>query len=720
MANLNFKHGASYAALKALPYAEGTIYVTTDEKAMYVDLGNNRVRLGQTIVFSSWTDFNENTTLPPQSPEAFYYIESENALLKYTGYTVDADGNVSGGTWKQINGTLDLTNAINDLKSRVSTLETNVTSHTNSIKTINDNITAINAEIGDPATADTVATGIYALIDAEEARAKAAEEANADAIADEIARAKAAEQQNATNITGLSSKVTALENKDTELSKAIADEKTRAEAAEKANADAIAAEKTRAEAAEKANADDIDVIESTITGIQGSINTINEEIDDLQAEDTTIKQSISDLSDTVAQNKSDLQQAIVDEADRAKGVEEGLDERIGAIETASITYATKKYVDDAVAAEKSRAEGIEADLDSRLDDAESNISSQGDRITTLETDLNTAEDEIAAIKGNITSIQGTLANKADKSYVDDEIAKVNAEIGDPADATTGTAATGLYALIETLSGGATGLESRVTQAEKDIDALEAADKSINTELTSIKSNYVKTSDYNTKVTELEGDISTNASDIDALETRAGNIESAATALADRVTAVENKNTTQDTLITQQGGKITALEEGLANLEEYVGTIPESSSATNVIDYINSQFAAADAMTYHGGVANVSELLTKTDVEAGDTYVITVNHTADNVSYYAGDMMVAAKDGASVIGDWTHVTTGYQASQENKLVVKGNGVELQSYAGTSLGSLAISSDNLTVSTTNQANPSGGYITNVKVNLDWGTF
>ena len=260
MANLNFKYGASYAALKALPYAEGTIYVTTDEKAMYVDLGNNRVRLGQTIVFSSWTDFNENTTLPPQSPEAFYYIESENALLKYTGYTVDADGNVSGGTWKQINGTLDLTNAINDLKSRVSTLETNVTSHTNSIKTINDNITAINAEIGDPATADTVATGIYALIDAEEARAKAAEEANADAIADEIARAKAAEQQNATNITGLSSKVTALENKDTELSKAIADEKTRAEAAEKANADAIAAEKTRAEAAEKANADDIDVI----------------------------------------------------------------------------------------------------------------------------------------------------------------------------------------------------------------------------------------------------------------------------------------------------------------------------------------------------------------------------------------------------------------------------------------------------------------------------
>lgn len=720
MANLNFKYGASYAALKALSYAEGTIYVTTEEKAMYVDLGGNRLRLGQTIVFPTWADFNENTTLPPQSPEAFYYIESENALLKYTGYSVDADGNVSGGAWKQINSTADLTSEINSLKTRVSSLETTVTGHTSSIKTINDNIAAINQEIGDPATNDAVATGIYALIDAEEARAKAAEKANATDIANEIARAKAAEQANATNIVGLTSKVNALESKDTELAQAIADEQTRAKAAEKANADAIAEEVTRAKAAEKANADAIDAIKNDILGVKSSINTINEDIEALEAEDISIKQSISELSDTVVQNKTDLQTAIEAEKTRAEAAELGLDSRISSIETASLAYATKTYVDEKVAAEKSRAEAIEADLDDRLDDAESNISSQGDRIGALETDLGTVQGSVSSLNTNLTNLQGIVANKANKTYVDEEIAKINAEIGDPADDATGTASTGLYALIDSLTGGASGLEARVEQAEKDIDALEAADTTINTELTNIKNNYVKISDYNTKVAELEGDINANANDIDALETRAGNIESAATTLTNRVTAVENKNTEQDTLLTTQSGKISNLETNLAKLTSYVGTIPEDSEATNVIEYINSQFAAADAMTYKGGIANVSELLAKTDVEAGDTYVITTNHTANGVSYYAGDLMVAAKDGATVIGEWTHVTTGYQASQENKLVAKDNGVELQSYAGTSLGSLAFNSNNLTIATTSQANPSGGYITNVSINLDWGTF
>ena len=59
---------------------------------------------------------------------------------------------------------------------------------------------------------------------------------NATAITDEVARAKAAEKANANAIADVSGDLT--------------DEIARAKAAEKANADAIAAEKTRAEGAE--------------------------------------------------------------------------------------------------------------------------------------------------------------------------------------------------------------------------------------------------------------------------------------------------------------------------------------------------------------------------------------------------------------------------------------------------------------------------------------
>ena len=55
MANLNFKYGASYQNLPAA-ISDGTIYVTKNEKAMYVDLDGVRIRLGQIVVYETWED----------------------------------------------------------------------------------------------------------------------------------------------------------------------------------------------------------------------------------------------------------------------------------------------------------------------------------------------------------------------------------------------------------------------------------------------------------------------------------------------------------------------------------------------------------------------------------------------------------------------------------------------------------------------------------------
>jgi hypothetical protein len=85
MSMLNFKHGL-YGSLfnedgsNKIAINNGTIYVTTDEKAMYVDLNDTRIRLSQIITL---TTHNWQELPPPYSTEAFYYLVDTNALLKY-------------------------------------------------------------------------------------------------------------------------------------------------------------------------------------------------------------------------------------------------------------------------------------------------------------------------------------------------------------------------------------------------------------------------------------------------------------------------------------------------------------------------------------------------------------------------------------------------------------------------------------------------------------
>lgn len=100
MSMLNFKYGI-HDNLKNQGIVNGTIYVTTDEKAMYVDLDNTRIRLSQIITL---TTHDWQTLPPPYSAEAFYYLTDSNALLKYTG-----------NAWVQINSTKDLREALTGL-----------------------------------------------------------------------------------------------------------------------------------------------------------------------------------------------------------------------------------------------------------------------------------------------------------------------------------------------------------------------------------------------------------------------------------------------------------------------------------------------------------------------------------------------------------------------------------------------------------------------------
>lgn len=81
MAMVSFKKGL----LASLPntYSEGTFYVTTDERAIYLDVSDSaRIRLGDFQEFANVTALNANTN---PSTSALYYVTDINCLAKWNG-----------------------------------------------------------------------------------------------------------------------------------------------------------------------------------------------------------------------------------------------------------------------------------------------------------------------------------------------------------------------------------------------------------------------------------------------------------------------------------------------------------------------------------------------------------------------------------------------------------------------------------------------------------
>lgn len=131
MSMLNFRYGKFSGLFNTdgsnkLGLNEGTVYITTDEKAMYVDLNTGtsveRIRLSQIVnlpTIKTWNDLK-----PPYSTEAFYYIIEANALLKYTG-----------SEWKQINSTSELESELSQLAEDLGKLTQTVNNNANTMNT---------------------------------------------------------------------------------------------------------------------------------------------------------------------------------------------------------------------------------------------------------------------------------------------------------------------------------------------------------------------------------------------------------------------------------------------------------------------------------------------------------------------------------------------------------------------------------------------------------
>lgn len=132
---LNFKFGA-YANLPE-QRAAGTVYVTTDNRAMYIDLPEsheenatvNRLRIGDINVYQSSSDAN----FKPPYQEGFYYFIGDNALMRY-----------DGAAWTQINTTADVQNDIStlttNLNKEIARSTAKDTEHDTAISTLNTEV----------------------------------------------------------------------------------------------------------------------------------------------------------------------------------------------------------------------------------------------------------------------------------------------------------------------------------------------------------------------------------------------------------------------------------------------------------------------------------------------------------------------------------------------------------------------------------------------------
>ena len=215
-------------------------------------------------------------------------------------------------------------------------------------------------------------------LDEEIARAMAAEDTNATAIADEATRAKAAETANATAIADEIVRAKAAEAAN---ATAISDEIIRAKAAETANATAIADEITRAKAAEAANANTIVVERARMDGLEGELD---QEIARAKAAEAANNHATGTNADAIAAEETRAKTA---EASNALAIAE------------EITRAKAAEAGNAntIVIERARMDGIEMELDSEIDRAKAAETTNATAIAALESSAVTELSELTDV-----------------------------------------------------------------------------------------------------------------------------------------------------------------------------------------------------------------------------------------------------------------------------------------------------------------------------------
>lgn len=685
---LRFKKGLS-AGLENLAKSAGTIYVTTDEHAMYVDISDTeRIRLGDFIVVPSLNDL-ATSAYKPWSTTALYYVTAENALARY-----------NGTEWKQINDTSEIEADILQLKTAVGTKKTENTEATGiylDIDNLNKRIEALTGGEGDDVTS---IVGLSARL--------ATAEGEIDALQGTVGDANSGLVKRVTDLEGEVDDIdTRVTNNTTAITKLNGNSET------EGSVDYKVHQATKDLATQQSVAD----IKTVVDKLDGSVETegsVKKQIADA-VEDKATKQSLKETSDVVAQHTTILNTLNGDAATTGSVAEaKTIASRAeGKADTNAGEITTLKGDKDTVGSVDYKVHQATKDLATKqsVTDLNTTVTNQGTAITGLQN----------AMTGNAAT-EGTVANKI-KAALDAEKAE---------------------------TGSIGSLDKRVTAAEGDIDTLQ--EKVGNVDISGAGASITDAiSKINTKAGENAGNITSLQTEVNKLKTADTTLETNLKKYADEkaAAAVTSANGYTDTELgklnttltgkidknaedikaantnhTQLSTKVDGIDERLGTAEDAIELLNGNETTVGSVEYkIAQKLQAADAMTFKGVI---TEELPTTGVKIGDTYKVGEAGSFGGHDCKVGDLLIAnvAAGKTEVNGTipnddlvWEYVPSGGEDDTDPTLSVANNVVSLKSAANVPLGSVTFAGSateaagGVSVTTSNST---------ISIDMVWGSF
>ena len=655
MALVNFKKGL----LSNLPATKtaGTFYVTTDERAMYLDVdASTRIRLGDFQEFANTTALTAN---PNPSTTALYYVTDINCLAKWNGSEYIQINKDTGMTSVEITGEGNaITAAVYDAAGRKLTLTKGAT-----YMTAADVDGKINTKVGELKIGDTTYDTVKAYVDQKTSgiatdasltaltnRVTAAESdidalqaatAEGGAVTLAIADAKKAGTDAQAAVDALGEKVGTVPDGNTviglvnaakaQADKGVADAATAQSTADAAQATAntkttmaeVEAKNyaTKTEAKGYADAKDtvIATAQAAADAAQADVNTLKAKVGTVPA-DTTVVQMIAAAQAAATYDDTEVRGLISDNAEAIEAHKGAIDAKV----TTLIGTDADKSVRTIASEETAK---IVAGADASFD----TLKEIADWISSHKTDAAAMNSAIVALEKIVDGIGGEGEKATVVAYVTDAIAAL--KIGDYAKAADLTALAARVDVLETTVGKAAEGENPATGLIKDIadnktaianekaraegaesalsdriDDLEAIDHSVYALKTAVAADKA----------ELEGKINANTSAIGTLN-GADTVEgSVAKKIKDAIAAENLSQYATDTELSALDARVVAVE-GKAHTHDNKAELDKIATGDKAKwdAVVEDHLVAADKTALENAIAtkaNSADVYTKTEVD----------------------------------------------------------------------------------------------------------
>jgi predicted nucleic acid-binding Zn-ribbon protein len=774
---LSFRWGNRVTKDNVPAFVEGSILIAKQERAIYVDAPEGRIRLGDFRVYKNLTALKNAESTGDWSATALYYLEDENALAKWNGsdwVVINDQAAVKGLIAANTSAIGVLEGEVNTLKGKVSTLEGEMDAVEGDIDTLQSDVQSLKDAlgVGEDGESETVQGQLVK-------------------IATEIENLKDKDNDlsgkitaNETAITGKASKddLNTLSGTVSDLSQTVATNKTDAAAATKKVADDLASYKTLNNAAVEAAAAKAEANELKITALEGADQTLQESINNVNAKfnnyvtTTVYNDKVEELAGDIVSADTKAQKGVDDAATAQSKANEAFNN--AAANAISISQLDGKLT--TTTSEAARAH-------TRLDGVERQLAGVGNStvVALIDKAKQEATYDDSAVRGliaentrKVTAAEGEIttlkSNKADKSVVEElsgTVTNLSTTVGN----NFTTLDTAVKQAQKDATKANTDLATHINEYNNKVSAIESAHNS----LVDVVSTKAAQSDLNDLIetvgdnkTELEGKIGDNSDLINENAEEIKTLKAKDTEISGKVTTLETTVAGHTASITTINEQITALgtaDTGLSNrikaieddylkgadkttLQNNINTVSgtlntyktnndnrvqavETDILTVVKPGIKNNKDAIDAMKAGATVTTFKGLEDKIDASfaANDALVfkgvLDTTHGLPTSGMQSGWVYKVAVDGLTVNGkencragdlfiyvdgEWKYIPSGNEAKDEISISSANGVISLGSVQNVVAGSVTIKSGNDSIVV------DGSKANEIAISMVWGTF